>query len=169
MATVAAILGGQRELGQKVEGPLDFDALIRKGIPLGVVSYIKKEFDLTDDMLAAIMGASLRTIARRKKVSEAGRRGGAGNAFLRWRATGSTGLPVSSPWQRKSSRTDRKPSSGSETRSMVSAGQSPLPWSRPTQERERWKSFSPVSSTGSSPDAGMAPGKTKTPQSCSFR
>ena len=37
MITVISVLGGEKELGQKVERRIDFDALIRKGIPWGVI------------------------------------------------------------------------------------------------------------------------------------
>jgi putative toxin-antitoxin system antitoxin component (TIGR02293 family) len=70
MGTVAAILGGEKELGQKIRNPVDFDALIKKGMPSRVMHHVKKEFNLTDEVLALIMGASLRTIARRRKVTE---------------------------------------------------------------------------------------------------
>jgi len=68
MITVTSVLGGEKELGQKVERRIDFDALIRKGIPWGVISHIKKEFNLPDEVIAQIIGVSCRTIARRRKT-----------------------------------------------------------------------------------------------------
>jgi putative toxin-antitoxin system antitoxin component (TIGR02293 family) len=67
MTRATAILGGQKELGQKIKNPIDFDALIKKGMPLRVMYHVKKQFKLSDDTLARIIGASLRTVARRKK------------------------------------------------------------------------------------------------------
>jgi putative toxin-antitoxin system antitoxin component (TIGR02293 family) len=72
METVASILGGEKELGQKIHASIDFDALIRKGIPSRAMYHVKKEFRLTDEVLALIIGASLRTIARRRRVAGVG-------------------------------------------------------------------------------------------------
>lgn len=66
MTTVTAVLGGEKELGQKVSRRIDFDALIKRGIPWGVISHIKKAFNLPDDVIAMIIGVSPRTIARRR-------------------------------------------------------------------------------------------------------
>jgi len=66
MTTVTAVLGGEKELGQKVSRRIDFDALIKKGIPWGVISHIKKAFNLPDEVIAKIIGVSPRTIARRR-------------------------------------------------------------------------------------------------------
>ncbi len=68
MITVTAVLGGEKELGQKVKSRIDFDALIRKGMPLGVIFHIKKEFNLPDEVIARIIGVSLRTVSRRRKT-----------------------------------------------------------------------------------------------------
>jgi len=68
MTTVTSVLGGEKELGQKVTRRIDFDALIKKGIPWGVVSYIKHAFNLPDEVIARIIGVSPRTIARRRKT-----------------------------------------------------------------------------------------------------
>lgn len=67
MLSVISVLGGEKELGQKVKRRIDFDALIRKGIPWGVISHIKKEFNLPDEVIATIIGVSCRTVARRRK------------------------------------------------------------------------------------------------------
>ncbi len=56
MIDVTAVLGGEKELGQKVSRRMDFDALIKKGMPWGVVSHIKKAFNLPDEVLAGIIG-----------------------------------------------------------------------------------------------------------------
>ncbi len=69
MTTVTSVLGGEKELGLKVTGRMDFDGLIKKGLPWGVVSYIKKAFNLPDEVIARIIGVSPRTIARRRKKS----------------------------------------------------------------------------------------------------
>ena len=68
MITVAAILGGEKELGQRVKSRIDFDALIKKGMPLGVISHIKREFNLPDEVIARIIGVSPRTVSRRRKA-----------------------------------------------------------------------------------------------------
>lgn len=68
MMTVTAILGGEKELGQKVKSRIDFDALIKKGMPLGVISHIKREFSLPDEVIARIIGVSPRTVSRRRKT-----------------------------------------------------------------------------------------------------
>ena len=67
MTTVTSVLGGEKQLGQKVARRIDFDALIKKGLPWGVVSYIKTAFNLPDEVIARIIGVSPRTIARRRK------------------------------------------------------------------------------------------------------
>ena len=71
MTRVKAILGGEKELGQRIRKPVDFDALIRKGIPSRAMYHVKKEFGLPDEILALIIGVSLRTVARRRKAAEA--------------------------------------------------------------------------------------------------
>lgn len=68
MTTVTTVLGGEKELGQKVKRRIDFDALIKKGIPWGVIAHIKSAFNLPDDVIASIIGVSPRTIARRRKT-----------------------------------------------------------------------------------------------------
>ena len=68
MITVTAILGGEKELGQRVKSRIDFDALIKKGMPLGVISHIKREFNLPDEVIARIIGVSPRTVSRRRKT-----------------------------------------------------------------------------------------------------
>ncbi len=71
MTSVAAVLGGEKELGQKVSGRMDFDVLIKKGMPWGVVSHIKKACNLPDEVIARIIGISPRTIARRRQTVKA--------------------------------------------------------------------------------------------------
>ncbi len=70
MTKVISILGGERELGRKIQKPIDFDSLIRKGMPQAALYHVKKTFDLSDETLAAIIGVSLRTVARRRVVSQ---------------------------------------------------------------------------------------------------
>jgi len=70
MMTVTTILGGEKELGQKVKSRIDFDALIKKGMPLGVISHIKREFNLPDEVIARIIGVSPRTVSRRRKTAK---------------------------------------------------------------------------------------------------
>lgn len=71
MTTVTSVLGGEKKLGQKVSRRIDFDALIKKGIPWGVISHIKKAFNLPDEVIARIIGVSPRTIARRRLAGTA--------------------------------------------------------------------------------------------------
>jgi putative toxin-antitoxin system antitoxin component (TIGR02293 family) len=71
MTTVISILGGEKELGQKVRRPMDFDALIKTGMPSGVLSHIKETFNLPDEVIARITGVSPRTVARRRKAQDA--------------------------------------------------------------------------------------------------
>ena len=68
MTTVTSILGGEKELGQKVRRPIDFDSLIKTGIPSRVLSHIKAKFNLSDEVIARITGVSPRTVARRRKA-----------------------------------------------------------------------------------------------------
>ena len=70
MTRVVSILGGERELGKKIKKPIDFDQLIRKGMPQAALYHVKKTFDLSDETLASIIGVSLRTVARRRVVSQ---------------------------------------------------------------------------------------------------
>ena len=70
MISAVTVLGGEKELGQPVRRTLDFDSLIRKGIPFRVISHIKKELNLADEVIARIVGVSPRTVARRRKRGE---------------------------------------------------------------------------------------------------
>jgi putative toxin-antitoxin system antitoxin component (TIGR02293 family) len=69
MTTVTSILGGEKELRQKVHRPIDFDKLIKLGLPSNVLSYIKDKFNLSDEHIAQITGVSPRTVARRRKAT----------------------------------------------------------------------------------------------------
>lgn len=62
--TVVSVLGGFKELGQRIVRRVDFDALIKKGIPLRVLVHLKRELDLPDEVIARIIGVSPRTLAR---------------------------------------------------------------------------------------------------------
>jgi putative toxin-antitoxin system antitoxin component (TIGR02293 family) len=66
MSKVAAILGGERELGQRIRKPVDFDAIIKKGMPWGALYYVKKAYALPDEAIARIIGVSPRTVVRRR-------------------------------------------------------------------------------------------------------
>jgi putative toxin-antitoxin system antitoxin component (TIGR02293 family) len=70
MTKVVSILGGERELGQRIRKPIDFDALIKKGMPRAALYHVKKRFNLPDETLARIIGVSLRTVARKRSVSQ---------------------------------------------------------------------------------------------------
>ena len=70
MSKVVAILGGERELGQRIRKPVDFDDVIKKGMPWAALYHIKKTYDLPDEALARIIGVSLRTVVRRNNVPQ---------------------------------------------------------------------------------------------------
>ncbi|OPY70736.1 MAG: hypothetical protein A4E57_00353 [Syntrophorhabdaceae bacterium PtaU1.Bin034] len=70
MTKVVSILGGEKELGQRIRKPVDFDALIKKGMPWAALYHVKKQFDLPDETLARIIGVSLRTVARKRSGSQ---------------------------------------------------------------------------------------------------
>ena len=69
MTRVVSILGGEKELGRKIQNPIDFDSLIRKGMPPAALYHVKETFDLSDETMANIIGVSLRTVARRRAAS----------------------------------------------------------------------------------------------------
>jgi putative toxin-antitoxin system antitoxin component (TIGR02293 family) len=70
MSKVAAILGGERELGQRIRKPVDFDALIKKGMPWAALHHVKKAYDLPDEAIARVIGVSARTVVRRRTTPE---------------------------------------------------------------------------------------------------
>ena len=70
MSKVVAILGGERELGQRIRKPVDFDDVIKKGMPWAALYHIKKTYNLPEEALARIIGVSLRTVVRRKNVPQ---------------------------------------------------------------------------------------------------
>jgi putative toxin-antitoxin system antitoxin component (TIGR02293 family) len=70
MSKVAAILGGERELGQRIRKPVDFDALIKKGMPWAALYHVKKAYDLPDEAIARVIGVSARTVVRRRTTPE---------------------------------------------------------------------------------------------------
>ncbi len=65
--TEANVLGGAKILGQKISNRMDFHDLILKGMPVGVITYIKKEFNLSDEAIGRIIGVSGRTVSMRRK------------------------------------------------------------------------------------------------------
>ena len=60
---IITALGGQEILGRKA---LDFDHLIREGIPVGSGTFIKLLLKLTNAQLAETLGVSERTLTRKK-------------------------------------------------------------------------------------------------------
>ncbi len=70
MTRVVSILGGERGLGRRIQKPVDFDPLIRKGMPWDALYHVKRVFNLSDETLALIIGVSLRTIARRRRAAQ---------------------------------------------------------------------------------------------------
>jgi putative toxin-antitoxin system antitoxin component (TIGR02293 family) len=67
MTTITAILGGEKQLGVKIREELDFDKLIRKGMPYAVIEYLKDKLKLADEEIAKIIGTSIRTLSRRRQ------------------------------------------------------------------------------------------------------
>jgi len=65
--TEANVLGGAKILGQKISSRMDFHALILKGMPVRVITHIKKEYDLSDEAIGRIIGVSGRTVSMRRK------------------------------------------------------------------------------------------------------
>ena len=68
MANVTSILGGKKELGISVSRRIDFDSIIKRGIPWRVITHVKKAFNLSDEIIARVIGISPRTVARRRKI-----------------------------------------------------------------------------------------------------
>lgn len=64
--TEADVLGGTKILGQNISSRMDFHHLILKGISVGVVTHIKKEFGLFDDAIGLIIGVSGKTVSARR-------------------------------------------------------------------------------------------------------
>jgi putative toxin-antitoxin system antitoxin component (TIGR02293 family) len=65
--TETDVLGGVKVLGQKISNRLDFHALILKGMPVGVITHTKKEYDLSDEAIGRIIGVCGRTVSMRRK------------------------------------------------------------------------------------------------------
>jgi putative toxin-antitoxin system antitoxin component (TIGR02293 family) len=66
---IVSVLGGYRSVGRQIRNTLDFDKLIREGIPSKASDHLKKTLNLTDDELAAFLGISSRTIRRIRRYS----------------------------------------------------------------------------------------------------
>ena len=64
---VQAILGGPKLLGHKVSNPADLDDLIRQGLPWASARHAKETLELSDEVFASLLEASLRTLSRWKK------------------------------------------------------------------------------------------------------
>ena len=65
--TLANVLGGTKVLGGKIRTPMDWHNLILKGMPAGVISHLNKEWGLTDEFMAQMMGLSVGTVSRKRK------------------------------------------------------------------------------------------------------
>ncbi len=68
MYSTAMAFGGNKELGVKSDKKIDFDKIIRKGIPMAAGSQLKEKLSLTDKDFADIIGLSARTFTRKKKA-----------------------------------------------------------------------------------------------------
>jgi putative toxin-antitoxin system antitoxin component (TIGR02293 family) len=67
--TSANVLGGTKVLGEKIRTPMDWHNLILKGIPAGVIDRLNEKWGLTDIFIARIVGASARTISRKRQIA----------------------------------------------------------------------------------------------------
>lgn len=67
MYSAAEAFGGRRNLGKEVKHPMDFEAIIKKGIPVLAGNYLKQRLGLNDKDFALAIGSSLRTFSRKKK------------------------------------------------------------------------------------------------------
>ena len=65
---ISDVLGGEKVLRTKIHDLVDFNALIRKGIPFGATTSLMKVFDLTQDELIKPLGISRATFSRKKKA-----------------------------------------------------------------------------------------------------
>lgn len=63
---IAASLGGEKALLHKIKNTIDFDQIIRQGIPWNAGKHIKQILGLKDDQFAYFLGMSVRTMMRRK-------------------------------------------------------------------------------------------------------
>ncbi|MBI2413742.1 MAG: DUF2384 domain-containing protein [Deltaproteobacteria bacterium] len=63
---IAASLGGEKALHHKIKNTIDFDQVIRQGIPWNAGKHIKQILGLKDDQFADFLGMSVRTMMRRK-------------------------------------------------------------------------------------------------------
>ena len=64
--TSANVLGGTKILGHKIKNSLDWHGLILKGMPAGVISHLNKEWGLTDEFMARMVGLSAGTVSRKR-------------------------------------------------------------------------------------------------------
>ncbi len=67
---VQSILGGPAVLGRKASSPTDFDDLIREGLPWDAARHAKEALELSDELFAALLETSPRTLARWKKAGK---------------------------------------------------------------------------------------------------
>ena len=64
---VQEVLGGPKVLGRKVASLVEFDHLIREGLPWASARHVKEALDLSDELFAYWLATSPRTLARWKK------------------------------------------------------------------------------------------------------
>jgi len=61
---ILAVLGGARQLGRTIRGPLDMADLIEAGLPCASAQYLRQRLALTEADLASVLGVSARTLQR---------------------------------------------------------------------------------------------------------
>jgi putative toxin-antitoxin system antitoxin component (TIGR02293 family) len=65
VATITAVLGGQKLLKRKVISDNDLRAITREGLPVNTLSALAEELDVERKTLAKVVGISDRTLSRR--------------------------------------------------------------------------------------------------------
>ena len=70
MITTADVLGNAKVLGQKITKSMDWHSLILKGMPAGVLSHMNKEWGLTDEFMARMVGLSAGAVSRKRKRAD---------------------------------------------------------------------------------------------------
>ena len=70
ITNISQLFGGGKTLRFQLKDLLDFDELIKKGIPFTAADYLKKKLKLTDTEFARAIGISTRTLNRQRKSQD---------------------------------------------------------------------------------------------------
>jgi putative toxin-antitoxin system antitoxin component (TIGR02293 family) len=65
---ILELLGGKRVFGERVRDVRDLQRMLRRGLPYRSFEALAEALDLPASQLAGLVGASLRTLARRKSA-----------------------------------------------------------------------------------------------------